>query len=66
MGKKLPQKPSDLWKAKKTFMSPAEMHRHMKEAVAEQRKQISDMERRSGGERHPNGKTMRDFRGTEK
>lgn len=55
MGKKLPRRPSDLWKEKKVLMSPDEMFKHMKSTMdgIKQSKQKT--------ERLPNGRTMRDI-----
>ena len=61
MGKRLPKTPSDLWKKKKTFMSPAELHQQMRQIVEEQKQAERQMMAKQP--KMPNGKTMRDFRG---
>ena len=59
--KRLPSRPSDLWKTKKALMTPAEMHRHMRHAIQDQRAQ--DSKEQQPKPRSLIGKTMREVRG---
>lgn len=46
MGKHLPSQPEALWRNPNASMSPAQMHRHMREAVAEMKKAAGPQKRR--------------------